>query len=315
METKKNELKYFLFVLLILLSTISTNYGQLKVMISEGENFYTSADSEWMQIQVNQTLDEKYKIQLGEKSLLVLFNEEGSFIELENGNEESIYLVRDLVPESDSLDGFLSTFMKYIASEITSNTIDFRDTIPGAVERSSSPIKLLNSNHITIIDNNVKFKWQNNLGENDFIFTIKDISNDTIAKLNVKNSFYNLNLESLNLREDEFYFCMIESKVNKLVKSDEFCIKILNKNEIERINYELSVLKKYSDQSSSDLINTLLFAKFYEKNNLIDKAYDEYSNFYNKENKIDSFNKEFYKFLLNNGFIYKAREVYQSYNN
>jgi len=291
---------FYLIIVIFLFFNIITINAQLRVLVTEGENFLSTSTNEIQKLSVNQNIKSTDKIILNSHGKVILFDEKGEIFTLKSSSEKKTYLVDDLLATEKNRNNFLQTFFKYVANQIIADQSNFTDTIPGAVERSTTAIKIEEPKGELIFDNFVNLRWNDILNNSDYNVVIKNIVNDTVVSLKVNKKYYKLNLDALKLNPNECYFLSVQSNANPEIKSEENCIKIMSDEEKNKIIIERKMIEDYFNDSNDDLSKGLVLAKFYEKKDLIDHAYSEYRMLYEQNKNLEFLNKLYKQFLLKN---------------
>lgn len=291
---------FYLIIIIFLFFNIININAQLRVLVTEGENFLSTPTNEIQKLTVNQNIKSTDKIILNSHGRVILFDEKGEIFTLKTGTEKKTYIAAELLALEKNKNNFLQTFFKYVANQITSDQSNFTDTIPGAVVRSTTAIKIEEPKGELMFDNFVNLRWNDILNNSDYNVVIKNIVNDTVVNLNVNKKFYKLNLEGLNLNVNECYFLSVQSSSNPEIRSEESCIKIMSDEEKNQIAIEKEMIEDYFNNSNDDLSKGLVLAKFYEKKDLIDHAYSEYRMLYGQNKNLEFLNELYEQFLLKN---------------
>lgn len=132
-----------------------------------------------------------------------------------------------------------------------------------------SPVK----NHY--INKNITLCWNSYHGNPEFEFKLMNRFNKLLLNKKSTDTCITFDAESLKLEKGTYYFWIVNLVSDNDFKSKEACFKVLTDKEILSLNDTLRQLKEELGSDNSATSN-LIYAFFYEQNNLFDEASNSY---------------------------------------
>ncbi|MBI5325993.1 MAG: hypothetical protein HZB41_12100 [Ignavibacteriae bacterium] len=246
-------------------------------------------------VQVKTSSSKKYvDVKTGDKlsSTDNLLVEEGSYVGLVHNNGKTIEIVKPgnykISSLSSSSEGKKNSVLPKLA-EMIFNNVNQKSTIladksdktqmktGGYIERGigevTLPIISPSKNHY--MTNNIKLCWNSYHGEGEFVFKLMNRINKVLLNKTSTDTCIIFDADALKLEKGIYYFWSVNLASDNDYKSQEACFKVLTDGEVQSIK---DTLKQLSSELGNDntAASTIIYAFFYEKNNLFDDAANAY---------------------------------------
>lgn len=127
--------------------------------------------------------------------------------------------------------------------------------------------------HIMI--NNVTLCWNSSKGNPQFEFKLMNRFNKILLSKSTSDTCITFDAESMKLEKGNYYFWTVNLASDNDYKSKEACFKILTNNEIALVKDTLNQLKEELGDDNTATAK-IVYAFFYEQNNLLDEAENSY---------------------------------------
>ncbi|TAL68581.1 MAG: hypothetical protein EPN82_09895 [Bacteroidetes bacterium] len=132
-----------------------------------------------------------------------------------------------------------------------------------------SPLK----NHF--INRNITLCWNSYKDNSEYVFKLMNRFNKVLLTKTSTDTCISFDAESLKLEKGIYYFWVVNLASDTDYKSHEACFRLLSDNEIVTINDTLKELKEEMGVDNTAASN-IVYAFFYEQNNLYDEAANAY---------------------------------------
>ncbi len=274
-------------VLMLALMTFSafSKKDVFSVLAVKG-NVQYKTDGAWSKVMTGGNLPLSAVVKLESGSYLGLVFSNGNTAELKKAGE---YSLKDIQGKLKDGKGELSSKLAdYVMNEISSSkdllsSENYRNNMEtlGSVERAVEMDVLAKRQRIPvkspfksdIISGKITLTWMNTPGVDEYKLQITDLFNTVFTETTADTNFV-LNASSANLDRGVYYFWTVSSEKNPEIKSEETCIRFLSDKEAEEINGKLQDLLADVDENSA--LGKIITAAFYEQNNLIFDAKEQY---------------------------------------
>ncbi len=279
-----------------------------KVLANKGGNTVKIADNptDWEPIKTGTTLNGDDELRITENSYIGLVHASGKTVELKNqGN----YYVRDLAAKlGNSRSSVASKYANFVINKMTTDEDEDINrnhrkylTVTGAVERSvlDAPISLRMPSSVEVLNEKALIRWDKVEEADQYVFTVKNMYDDTILTKEVDQPFIWLELSKAPVNTEELIIVSVKAKNNHKIYSGNYGIKRLTGVDADPILKELEQLSTSLKEESS--LNKLILATFYEENNLLIDAMMNYERAVQLSPDVEQFSIAYQLFTKRNG--------------
>ncbi|MFT7034415.1 MAG: hypothetical protein ACJA2S_002929 [Cyclobacteriaceae bacterium] len=171
----------------------------------------------------------------------------------------------------------------------------------GAVERaaSNSAIKVMLPSSIDILNPNAVIRWSEGVENTMYLVSVKNIFDEEIFKAETQDTSIKINFDDENLANERLVIFNVQVKGNDEMKSSDYGIKRMSADDAQSINENLDILK--AEISDDTPLNKLIYASFYEENNLLLDALTKYEEAIELSPEVEDFKSLYDDFLTKNG--------------
>lgn len=261
----------------------------------------------WSKILTGDNLPATGKIKLAAKSYIGLVFKNGNTVEI---NKPGEYSLSELATKMKSAKGALSKKLAdYVMNEISGSkdmlaSENYRANMGtlGSVERSVEIDLLSKSKRIPIrapfktdiLQDNTTLNWVKTEGVDKYKVQVTDLFN-SVYTVETSDTSITLSASKAKLDKNIYYFWTVCDASNPDVKSEESCIRFLSEKEAKEVNNQLEALVKDIDNNSA--LGKIIKAAFYENNDLIVEARQQYLQAINMEPQVDEYKLLYMRFL------------------
>lgn len=274
-----------------------------KVLASKGTIKYTSGSStESKPIVIGKKLYKNDQIVVGTNSYLGLVHTSGKTIEVK---KPGTYKVSELSSEVTTQNSSVSKkYVDFVMGEMTSNNEDMTQNrhkymgVTGSVERGGSSIKLLAPNEAYALETTVLLSWYPVKDAKQYVVKVRNMFDEYLYQTETSETSITVDLGKLNLKEEKNLIWSVEIKGNADAKA-EASLKYPSAEKVELVNQQIKEIK--SDLSEESALNKIVLASFYEKNQLLLYALENYQSAIKLEPEVEDFKVAYGRFLSRNG--------------
>lgn len=301
--------KFFAISTLLIFILVNTSFGQgyvFRVLASSGSNQVKKADSgETIPLKTGATLMSGDEIITASGAYIGLMHKSGKTIEVRNTGVTKITDLESKLASSQS--SVASKYAQFVMNKMNSEenvNSNYRQNMKatGAVERATgSALKVLLPSSVDILNAEAIVRWSGaDESENPtYIISIKNIFDDEIYSAETDKNSIAINFDDENLANEKLVILNVKVKDNADMKSGDYGIKRMSSDDAASINENLESLK--AEISGDSPLNNLIFASFYEENNLILDAMTQYEKAIISSPDVEDFQVMYDDFLIKNG--------------
>ncbi|MEO9964610.1 MAG: hypothetical protein ABJF11_02405 [Reichenbachiella sp.] len=303
--------KFFITSTLLIFFLINTSYGQsfvFRVLASKGANQVKKAQNgETVPLKTGATLMSGDELIAASGAYIGLMHKTGRTIEVRNPGVTKITDLETKLASSKS--SVANKYAKFVMNKMNDDDGDLASNYrrnmkaTGAVERatSSASLKVLLPSSVDVLNPEAIVRWEGSeeLPNASYIVSIKNIFDEEIFSAETSNTSININFDDDNLSNERLVILNVKVKDNDEIKSSDYGIKRMSSDDAASINENLDALR--ADISEDSPLNNLIFASFYEENNLILDAMTQYEKAVLASPDVEDFKTLYDDFLINNG--------------
>ena len=290
--------RHLIFLIGLLFNSYA--YSQVYVFLvcgSRGENA-VKTNGEWKLLKTRSTIDGFEQIKTsGDPCYLGLLHTSGRSITIRNAGNFS---AADLLKKINTGNTVVAT--KYA---------DFVYTKMTTAEREPEDIKQRSTNNDVIkvflpstgelMGSDEIIRWTPVQGANKYRIIVKDIVDDLLTEYTSDSSFSKINFNDEKLKNQKTLLLSVELINNPSVHSETYAIIRLEDEKAKNISNAFSQIKMDVGEESS--LNYLIFASFFEENNLLIDAATCYQYAIDLSPEIPDFQTIYHQFLFRNGLM------------
>lgn len=303
--------KLFITSTLLIFFLVNTSYGQsfvFRVLASKGENQVKKGQSgETVPLKTGATLMSGDELIAASGAYIGLMHKTGRTIEVRNPGVTKITDLETKLASSKS--SVANKYAQFVMNKMNEGDGDLSSNYrknmkaTGAVERATggAGIKVMLPSSVDILNPEAIIRWEEaeEVEEAAYVVTIKNIFDEEIFNAETDQTSMNINFNEENLANERLVILNVTVKDNDELKSGDYGIKRMSSDDAASINENLDALK--SDISGESPLNNLIFASFYEDNNLILDAMTQYEKAIIASPDVEDFKTLYEDFLINNG--------------
>lgn len=293
-----------IILLIFLTNTIADKGYVFRVLANKGVNKIKTSTGDIKALKTGSKLNAGDAIIASNGAYIGLMHKSGRTIEI---RKAGTFKVSDLEKKISTTSSIASRYAQFIMSKMNQkdeniSKKNYRKNLKstGAVERAtnSNSIKVMLPGSISnILNPNVIIRWAGE--ETNYIVSVKNIFDDEIFSTETTDTSIKINFDDANLVNETVITFEVKSKDNDEIKSSIYGIKRISADNAKTINENLEMLKaEISDDSS---LNKLIYASFFEENNLLLDALTKYEEAIALSPDVEDFEIMYKKFLINNG--------------
>lgn len=301
-----------LFSTLLIFFLVNTSFGQgfvFRVLASKGSNQVKKATSgETVPLKTGATLMSNDEIIAGTGAYIGLMHKTGRTIEVRNPGVTKITDLESKLAsqQSDVANKYAQFVMNKMNESDEDVNANYRRNMKatGAVQRASGggSIKVMLPSTVDVLNPEAIVRWaETDEVENPtYVVSIKNIFDEEIYSAETAKTSLALNLQDENLASETLVILNVKVKDNENVKSGDYGIKKVASDDAAAINANLESLRAEVPDNDNSPLNKLIYASFYEENNLILDAITQYEKAIELSPDVDDFKMLYDNFLINN---------------
>jgi hypothetical protein len=303
------KMRTFLFSFLVLLtfsiSNVLAQGYEFRVLANKGENQVKKAGASQAEtLKTGASLMKGDQIIAANGAYIGLVHSSGKTTEIRTAGTVAVDDLSAKVAAKTST--ATSRYASYIASKMNESegSGNYRSNMKatGAVERAtnSSTINVMLPNSTDIYGSNAIVRWDAAGGDNaTYIVTVKNIFDEEVAKVETGQTAYELDFTNPKLAQERLVILNIKVKGDDNLKSSDYGIKRLSNTDAAKVNESIAGLKAEVIEDSP--LNKIIYASFYEENNLILDALTKYEEAIEMSPEVQDFQDMYQSFLVKNG--------------
>ncbi|MEP2024612.1 MAG: hypothetical protein ABJH98_10310 [Reichenbachiella sp.] len=303
--------KLFITSTLLIFFLVNTSYGQsfvFRVLASKGANQVKKAQTgETIPLKTGATLMSGDELIAASGAYIGLMHKSGRTIEVRNPGVTKITDLETKLAKNQS--SVANKYAQFVMNKMNEDDGDLSSNYrrnmkaTGAVERatSSSSLKVLLPSSVDILNPEAIIRWEgaSEVEDASYVVSIKNIFDEEIYNAETTDTSLSINFEDDNLANERLVILNVKVKDNDELKSGDYGIKRMSADDAASINENLQALK--SDLTEDSPLNNLIFASFYEENNLILDAMTQYEKALIASPDVEDFKTIYDDFLAKNG--------------
>jgi hypothetical protein len=301
--------KLFATSTLLIFFLVNISFGQgyvFRVLASKGSNQVKKSESgETIPLKTGSTLMSGDELIAGSGAYIGLMHKTGKTIEVRNPGVTKITDLESKLASSQSsvANKYAQFVMNKMNDEGSVNT-NYRQNMKatGAVERATgSSLKVLLPSSVDVLNAEAIVRWSGaEEGENlMYIVSIKNIFDEEVYSAETDKNSIAINFDDEKLANERLVILNVQVKDNADMKSGDYGIKRMSADDAASINESLESLKAEIAEDSP--LNNLIYASFYEENNLLLDAMTQYEKAVNASPDVEDFQMLYDDFLIKNG--------------
>ncbi|PIB35673.1 hypothetical protein BFP72_09850 [Reichenbachiella sp. 5M10] len=290
---------------------VNVSYGQgfvFRVLASKGANqVKKGVNGEIVPLKTGATLMSGDELIAADGAYIGLMHKTGRTIEVRNSGVTKITDLESKLAKSQN--DVANKYAQFVMNKMNEGDGDvnrnYRQNMKatGAVERatSSSALKVMLPSSVDILNPQAIIRWTEAPGvENPaYIVSIKNIFDEEIFKAETQKTSLAVDFDNENLANERLVILTVKVKEQSDIVSGDYGIKRISADDAAAINENLEELR--AEISDDSPLNKLIFASFYEENNLILDAVTEYEEAIQEAPEVDDFKMIYDDFLIKNG--------------
>jgi hypothetical protein len=291
---------------------INTSYGQgfiFRVLASKGENkVKKGVNGETVPLKTGATLMSGDELIAGSGAYIGLMHKTGRTIEVRNPGVTKISDLETKLASSQS--SVANKYAQFVMNKMNEDDGDvnsnYRSNMKatGAVTRAagSGALNVFLPSSVDVLNADAIVGWQapEDIENPTYIVKIKNIFDEEIFSSETTSNSLPINFESDKLSSERLVILNVSVKGSTEYVSGDYGIKRMSDDDAASINENLSVLKSEVPMDDSPL-NRLIYASFYEENNLLLDANTQYQKAIMLSPEVDDFKDMYQEFLIKNG--------------
>jgi len=295
---------------LLLCFVVNMSFAQgyvFRVLANKGENQVKKAESgQTIPLKTGAKLMSGDELITAAGAYIGLMHKSGRTIELRNAGVSKITDLETKLASSKS--SVSSKYAQFVMSKMNAGDGDVRSNYrrnmkaTGAVERatSSSSIKVMLPSSVDVLNSEAIIRWTKVEDENaNYVVSIKNIFDEEIYTAETDKTSISINFEDENLAKERLVIFNVKVKDNDNLVSGDYGIKRMSADDAASINENLAQLR--AEVSEDTPLNRLIYASFYEENNLLLDAMTQYEKAISLSPDVEDFKMIYEDFLINNG--------------
>ena len=280
-------------------SSLFAQEGVFSVILNKGENTYREGTTT-NPVLLGTSLSENDVLNVADGGYVALVHEAtGSSLELTTDGDYSVKEMEQMI--SDQSSTVLAKYGKFLMNKLNPEDDGNQNlNVTGAVERGEEGlIKIYWPSVMDVYGDEAIVTWQQTDDIKDYIVTIKNMFDEVIDEKPVTGTTFKMVLDKGKLKDEKLMIINVRAKGNEGVYSRDYGIKRLSPEVKESIRKEFENLKMVANTENA--LNKLLFASFFEENQLLVDAITYYNQALVISPDPDGFTKLYDNFLQRNG--------------
>ncbi len=303
MKTRAFVLSLLVLITLVCNPLFAQDYV-FKVLANKGENQVKKAGtSQATALKTGSTLQKGDEIIAGAGAYIGLMHSSGKTTEV---NKPGAVKVDELASKiSTGSSSVASRYASYVASKMNEGDgpANYRNnmTATGAVQRAAgaSAINVKLPNSVDFYGDQAIVSWETAAENAVYVVSIKNIFDEEVLKEETNNTFYEIDFTNSKLAQERLVILNVQVKGDDKLKSSDYGIKRLSSADAAKIDANLNSLKSEINEDSP--LNKIIYASFFEENNLILDALTKYEEALQMSPDVQEFQEIYNSFLAKNG--------------
>ncbi len=307
----KIDMKYLAIVLsmaasLTALDSAAQDY-LFRVLANKGTNQVKKAGAPAAQLKTGSKLYSGDQIIAAPGAYIGLVHKSGKTMELRTAGTHN---VNDLVGKvSQGTAGVTGRYMNFVMNKMNETDGDvnrnYRRNLnaTGAVERATGyTLSMLlkdTQSPNKVYGDQATIRWAGGQEEDSYVVTVKNAFSEVLFESETDDTKIDLDFTSEKLKAERFLIVNVASKTDQSVKSRDYGIQRLSPAESKELTANLEELNKELTEGSS--MNDLIYASFYEENELYLDAVTSFESAIAANPEIDDFQNIYDQFVAENG--------------
>jgi len=304
MKTRTFQVTFFVLLTFFTSALLAQGY-EFKVLANKGDNQVKKAGaSQAVALKTGATLLKGDQVIAGEGAYIGLVHSSGKTTEINKPGTVKVDELSATVAAKNTSSA--SKYANYVAAKMNESegSGNYRSNMKatGAVERAtnSAAIKVMLPNSVDIYGNNAIVRWDAAIVESAvYVVTVKNIFDEEVVKTETDKTSYELDFTNESLAQEKLVIVSVKVKDNDALKSSDYGIKRLSNTETAKVNENIKDLK--SEVAEDSPLNKIIYASFFEENNLILDALTKYEEAIQMSPEVQDFQDMYQSFLVKNG--------------
>jgi hypothetical protein len=297
-----------LFLAVVIPSFSQDNDALFKVLASKGSNKYLSLNtSDETPLVIGKKLTKGDKIVIDENGYAGLAYKSGKTIEIK---KPGTYEVNQLVPQVNAQNAGLSKkYIDFVVGEMTASAEDMSKNrhkymaVTGSVERGNYSIHMMVPQGKTtyVIAQPVKIKWCAAADAKSYAVRVDNMFDEQLYVMETSDTSAMLDMGKIHNKEEDLQCIVrISSKLKgKELHAPDFSLRYLGGEKGKVLQKKLNELT--AELGEETALQKLLLASFYEENNLLLNAMEQYEAAIQLQPEVDDFKFIYNQFLIRAG--------------
>lgn len=294
-----------IITLLLLSNTVIGQGYVFRVLANRGVNQVQKVDGTTQPLKTGAKLNAGESILAGSGAYIGLMHKTGKTIEVRTAGTTQINDLEKKISAAKT--GVANRYAQFVMNKMNEGDGDvnknYRRNLKatGAVNRAtnSSSIKVMLPSSIDLLNPKAIIRWSGGAEGTNYIVSVKNIFDEEIFVTETSDTSVKIDFDAENLANERLVILSVKSKEDGTVTSSDYGIKRMSKDDAKSINENLDILK--AEVSDDSPLNKLIYASFYEENNLILDALTKYEEAVLLSPDVDDFKSIYDDFLIKNG--------------
>jgi hypothetical protein len=268
------------------------------VLAVQGENsIQKKGGADWAEINTGNKINPGESVKVGINSYIGLLFSNGSSLEIKKGGEYKFEQLKQSIKLNNKSSS--RKFTEYVINEFTKKTKESKEMkLTGAVVRERVHyIEIGIPFSSSVIDSSIIFKWYPYGTGSNYIFKLINNHDVTLFMKELTDTTLDCPLNLLHLNKDEYYKWIVFDYNKPEISSDTNYIMIPSPYKLETMRDSINQLKLISGDDST-AINQIIYASFYQNNQLNIDALSAFKKALQLAPYVDVYKKMFTGFLL-----------------
>ena len=290
---------------------VNISYGQgfvFRVLASKGENSVKKGTSgQTVPLKTGATLMSGDEIIAATGAYIGLMHKSGRTIEVRNAGVTRISDLESKLASSQTT--VANKYAQFVMNKMNEDDGDvnsnYRQNMKatGAVERAvSGPLRVMLPKTVDVLNPNTIVSWNKpaDMESATYVVSIKNIFDEEVYSAETNKTSLPINFDDESLSSERLVILNVKVKGHDEMMSDDYGIKRMTDDDAASIKASLAALKAEVPMDDSPL-NRLIYASFYEENNLLLDANTQYQKAISLSPDVEDFQTLYEEFLIKNG--------------
>ncbi|MCV9385753.1 hypothetical protein [Reichenbachiella ulvae] len=298
-----------IFSTLLIFFLVNTSFGQgfvFRVLASKGANQVKKVNGETVPLKTGATLVSGDELIAASGAYIGLMHKTGRTIEVRNPGVTKITDLESKLAKSqnDVANKYAQFVMNRMSDDDNVNS-NYRQNMKatGAAERATGAgaLKVMLPSSVDILNPEAIIRWTEapEVENASYVVSIKNIFDEEIYKAETNSTSMAINFDNENLSNERLVILSVKVKDQGDIVSSDYGIKRISAEDASSINENLEELKAQVPDNSA--LNKLIYASFYEENDLLLDALTQYEEAIEMSPEVDDFKVLYDDFLIKNG--------------